>query len=136
MFAITVNGVPVPQGSKSATVRGGRAVMFDANSKLRGWRQTVTLAVRNKMAETRFMPFAPDDAIQVIVKFYFERPKSSKRQHMTVKPDVDKLSRSILDSLADAGMFPGDQQVDYLIAEKIYCAPYEKPGVFIFITKR
>ena len=41
---VFVPGIPVPQGSTKAFVRGGRAIVTSANAKLRPWRSTVSEA--------------------------------------------------------------------------------------------
>ena len=42
MIQAFVPGIPQPQGSKNAYVRGGRAVLVEANKNLPAWRQIVT----------------------------------------------------------------------------------------------
>jgi len=131
MFTFIIDGVPVPQGSKSASVRAGRAVMYEANKGHKGWRKTVTEAVRLEMTKKGWQPFEKHAPVSCSITFKFARPKSVTRQHPTVKPDTDKLCRSILDSLTDSGLLAGgDQQVVRLFASKDYA---DQPGVFIAI---
>ena len=59
---------------------------------------------------------------EMALLFCFEKPKSVKREHMTVKPDIDKLIRSILDSCTGI-LYKDDSQVHYVSARKIYDSP-------------
>jgi len=116
-----VEGIPVPQGSKTATVINGRAVMFEANKKHRGWREHVS-SVIPQLEQPSMNP------VRVELLFYFNRPKTVKREHMSVKPDIDKLSRSVLDCLSGR-VIKDDSQVIILNARKEYTD--KSPGVLV-----
>jgi Holliday junction resolvase RusA-like endonuclease len=120
MFSFKVSGLPIPQGSKTATVINGRAVMFDSNKKLKAWRQTVSDAASQKMREEKFTGFDRNQALSVHLWFTFERPKTVKRKDHTVKPDIDKLIRSVFDSLTTSGLIAGDEQIIRVNASKSY----------------
>lgn len=51
--------------------------------------------------------------------FHIEKPKSSKREYPTVKPDGDNLLKSILDA-ANGVLFNDDAQVVKMVIEKNY----------------
>jgi Holliday junction resolvase RusA-like endonuclease len=107
-----VTGKPIPQGSKTATVINGRAVMFEANKNLKGWRELI----RSKIGS----PHAPsDEPVRVELLFTFQKPKTVKRQHMSVKPDIDKLARAVLDCLSGT-VIKDDSQVVILNVRKEY----------------
>ena len=75
-----------------------------------------------------------DGPVEVEIVFVFERPKSVKRDWMTVKPDIDKLVRAIFDAVSDAGVWFGDQQVVRLICQKRYVSELDdQPGAQILI---
>ena len=60
----------------------------------------------------------------VSLGFAFLRPKSvskKKRPYVTVKPDVDKLARAVLDAMTGV-VFRDDAQVVKLEVEKQYSA--------------
>lgn len=125
-YWIRAMGEPVPQGSKSAGIRGGKAVMWDVNKALKPWRETVAQAA---WAATNGEQI--DTACIVTIWFYFTRPKTVTRTHMQVKPDIDKLCRAILDGLGDSILFD-DSRVVELSARKQY-ADDTPPGAMIHI---
>jgi len=116
-----IEGTPVPQGSKTATVINGRAVMFEANKKHKSWRDHVS-SVIPQLEQPSMNP------VRVELMFYFNRPKTVKRAQMSVKPDIDKLSRSILDCLSGR-VIKDDSQVIILNARKEYTD--KSPGVLV-----
>lgn len=122
-----VAGTPIPQGSKTAYVVKGRAVIADANrAKLKPWRAEVA-----RVAEATWGDRAPlAGAVRVEAVFVFERPKSARRPHPSVKPDADKLTRALLDGVTDAGCWADDSQVTQLDIEKVYGTA---PGVHVSI---
>ena len=111
----------MPQGSKTAVVMNGRAVMFEANKKHKGWRDHVS-SVIPKLEQPSMNP------VRVELLFFFNRPKTVKREHMSVKPDIDKLSRSVLDCLSGR-IIKDDSQVIILNARKEYTD--QSPGVLV-----
>ncbi len=118
MIKFTVFGKPVPQGSSKAFyVKSlGRSVITSDNKRLKPWRQQVTESAMAIQAEA-----IPDDRpVEVVLDFYFARPKSAtKRIGMTVKPDIDKLVRAILDGIMGV-LFHDDSQVVSIAARKHY----------------
>jgi Holliday junction resolvase RusA-like endonuclease len=120
MLEIHVTGQPIPQGSKTAAVIGGRAVMFDSNKKLKEWRATVTAATRTELIKQRFNGFESDQPLVVFVEFHLERPKTVKRLFPAVKPDLDKLVRAVFDGVTDGHAWHDDSQVISVYASKAY----------------
>jgi len=116
-----VEGIPIPQGSKTAMVVNGRAVMFEANKKHKGWRNHVSTVIPQ-------LEQPSTNAVRVELQFYFNKPKTVKRDHMSVKPDIDKLSRSVLDCLSGR-IIKDDSQVIILNARKEYTD--KSPGVLV-----
>lgn len=104
--------------------------MVEANPGLKGWRSAVSLECKRAMLAAGVAP-GQAGAFQVQLFFVFDRPKSVKRDLMTVKPDVDKLCRAILDAVSDAGFWLGDQQVVVLSAAKRYSKWSEPAGVWV-----
>ena len=123
-------GTPIPQGSKKAFVRGGRVSLVEANPGLKGWRSAVALGCKQAMLAAEVAP-AQGGPMVVELVFVFERPKSVTRDWMSVKPDVDKLCRAVLDGVSDSGFWVGDQQVVELRALKRYGVDGEPAGVWV-----
>ena len=106
-------------------VVNGRAVMFEANKKHKGWRDHVSMVIP-KLEQPSTNP------VRVELQFYFNKPKTVKRQHMSVKPDIDKLSRSVLDCLSGR-IIKDDSQVVILNARKEYTD--KSPGVLVRVME-
>ena len=109
-----INGIAQPQGSK--TVYNGRAV--DANAaKLKPWRKSITKQVGEQLGDWQLTE-AP---MSVRLLFVLPRPKTVTRKHHTVKPDLDKLVRAVLDGITDTkAVWKDDSQVVLLKAMKEY----------------
>jgi len=118
-----VKGKPVPQGSMKF-IRPG--VMIHSRSQdLALWRADIA---RN--AELfGFKPIA--SAVKVELDFVMARPKSTKRIFPSVKPDLDKLIRAVLDGLTGVA-YEDDSQVILIQSSKTYG---EKQGVWIGIEQ-
>ena len=119
LFHAFIEGTPVPQGSKTAVVINGKAVMFEANKKHKVWRDHVASRMRGATPVT--------DPVRCELTFIFERPKTVKREWPSVKPDIDKLARTILDA-ATGHIVKDDAQVIILNCRKDYG---NKAGVLV-----
>jgi Holliday junction resolvase RusA-like endonuclease len=122
VILFTVEGDPVPQGSMKAFIPKGwkRAVLTSDNPKLKKWRNTVRAAAIKAMGGTH--PAGTSVPVRLTLDFYFMRPKSNKEQDKTTRPDLDKLCRSVGDSLTGI-VFDDDSQVTELHASKHYGSP-------------
>jgi Holliday junction resolvase RusA-like endonuclease len=96
--------------------------MIESSKALRPWRRHVTETVTQALGDWKLTK----DPIKVRINFELQRPESvsnpkrkSWREHPTVKPDVDKLARAILDSLTGV-VYVDDSQVIKLTVEKRY----------------
>lgn len=131
MGALTffVAGVPVPQGSKTGYARGGSVQLVDSNAKaLKPWRAEVSrVALRSWLGR---MPM--EGPVRVYAVFVFAKPKTVKREAPSVRPDLDKLVRALLDGVTDAKtIWRDDAQVTQLDVEKTYGVA---PGVHVVIS--
>lgn len=126
MFQIFVPGVARPQGSKKAFNRGGRIILVEASAGLPAWRDKLVKAIKERNHE-RF-----EDAVSVSLTFFMNRPKTVKREHMTVAPDIDKLIRAVFDALTISEIILDDSYVVRVEANKLY-ANDGVEGVQIFI---
>jgi Holliday junction resolvase RusA-like endonuclease len=140
VISFFVEGTPKSQGSKRAFVpKGGtRPVLVEsAGAAHKDWRALVSLTASQQKAKYA-------GAVKVQLEFAMRRPsyhyvsgdrrksvKATSPQWVAKKPDVDKLVRSVLDSLSGI-VFDDDSQVASLVATKIYSAT--KTGVMITVT--
>ena len=118
-----VKGRPVPQGSMKF-IRPG-VMIHSRSQELALWRADIA---RN--AELfGFKPIA--SAVKVELDFVMNRPKSAKRVFPSVKPDLDKLIRAVLDGLTGVA-YEDDSQVILIQSSKTYG---DKQGVWIGIEQ-
>lgn len=126
-----VHGVPAPQGSKRHV---GGGVMVESSKKVKPWREAVKWAVLSRPEDAKTLGIL--GPVRVSVTFFLQRPgghygtgrnagvlKASAPEYPAVKPDLDKIVRSTLDALTDAGVYRDDSQVVTLISEKLYGNP-------------
>lgn len=120
MIRFEVLGQPQPQGSTRAFVnkKTGRAIVTSSNPNLKSWRDSVAWSAREAMAGAE----PSDGPVCLQIAFWMPRPKSVKRQEPTVKPDLDKLVRGVLDGLTGI-VYRDDAQVTRVDATKRYVDP-------------
>jgi Holliday junction resolvase RusA-like endonuclease len=135
-FSFTVFGSePRPQGSKKyvgtrRTAAGNNIpLIIEASPGLPVWRKAVSDAVIQGMHDSGDLGKF-EGAVKVEAVFYLTRKPSVKRAFPTVPPDVDKLSRALLDSCKP--VWGDDSQVVRLEVSKKYATG--EPGVAVTIT--
>lgn len=145
-ITIRAYGRPIPQGSKKH-VGGGRLV--EAARGHKAWRKAITAAA----ADAGRHHVTEAGPVFVRATFTVNRPTSHYRtgrnayllrDHAPAHPitrtsgDLDKLVRSVLDSLVDAQLLGDDSQVVDLRARKVWAGEHElaldRPGVRIDIV--
>lgn len=124
-----IMGTPIPQGSKTGfafrdkstgnmrvAITEGRG-KSTASHKL--WRQAVDQAARDWQKDNRIALL--DTPLRVSLEFWLDRPKSKPKWKIypDVKPDADKLSRSVLDSLTSI-IIKDDSRVVRMECSKLY----------------
>ena len=124
MIQFNVPGTPAPQGSKTARVINGKAIMFEANAGLKAWRERVKTAGELATLEHGQL----QGPIEAVLLFTLAKPKTVKRDWPSVKPDLDKLIRGTLDGLTKSGIYVDDAQVVAISATKVYGS---EPGCHI-----
>lgn len=130
MVTFTVDGIPIPQGSKKAFRVGNRINLVEANPKLRLWRAAITDKA-NQVNEYGIL-FTQPIALDLV--FIMPKPVKPKFKVPAVKPDLDKLVRAVNDSLTGT-LIKDDSLICIIHAEKRYATPFMKPGVAITITE-
>ena len=130
MLDFFAEGTPVPQGSKNAYVRGGRAVLVDANARLKPWRATVREAAEAAIAEAGWETL--DEPCRVYLGFTMPQPQRPRWDVPAVKPDLDKLTRAVFDALTDAGVWRDDSRVvDMKVTKRYEDSEGAIPGVWV-----
>lgn len=134
-----VPGTPIAQGSKRHV---GNGVLIESAKGLKDWRRAITDAAYTY----RFQQEQWTGPVSVYVTFYVARPKShhvandparpvkdSAPMWPTSKPDIDKLTRAVLDAVTDAGVWRDDSQVISVEAIKGYVGfgAQTTPGVSV-----
>ena len=121
---------PVPQGSGSCiplTKKDGtRRCQYVPSSppRLANWRGYVRACAQD---EYHGKPLT--EGVGVTLRFRLPKPKRTVRERPTVRPDLDKLVRAVLDALSGV-CFEDDAQVLSLYTSKRYS---DRPGVDISI---
>jgi Holliday junction resolvase RusA-like endonuclease len=139
MISFTVYGLAQPGGSKRGFIVNGRAVITDANAKVKDWRtQVVNAAVDAKPMGAPLL----DGPLCVTMRFYRPRPAGhylangclSKTGRETTapatRPDVLKLARAVEDSLSGI-LWRDDAQI---VEEHLYKHYGEPARVEVQIT--
>lgn len=107
---------PGPQGSKRHV---GNGRLIEASKKVAPWRAAVADAVKLAWLEHQEI-ISFDKPVELAIHFYLPKPKSVKREHPSVPPDLDKLCRSTFDGLVQGGALADDSLVCRLITSKEY----------------
>lgn len=132
---LEVIGIPAPQGSKSAVMRGGKARVIEGSTpgmreRHKSWREGVAQASREWLRDYPNPPL--DEPVGVNVTFHFPLPKSDQyRTRHRSQPDLDKLLRSTFDGLIYGALIKDDNLICAVRAEKRYTT--ERPGATIEI---
>lgn len=130
----TIFGTPMPKGSKTAFVRGQRAVLVEggsfANRKgMAAWADAVLVAAERVRKATGYVTL--DEPLCLDVTFFMPRPKSAKRRSTPARrPDLDKLLRAVLDPITKSRLIFDDSRIVELVARKAY-ADDREPGALV-----
>jgi Holliday junction resolvase RusA-like endonuclease len=120
-------GLPSPQGSKTRMPNGA---MVEGSSKTgrakqKSWRASVVETARD-IAEQDDVQAPLDGPLVIHAEFRLPMPRSRRKADRergwapcTVKPDVDKLARGLLDGLKQGGLIRDDARVCTLHVCKI-----------------
>lgn len=134
-IAFRVVGVPQPKGSmKAFQARGMKfPIVTESNRNVRSWSQLVAQAASHRLS------VAPEAAllegpVHVELHFVLPRPKSLARKVAAhcKKPDLDKLTRAVLDALTGV-VYHDDAQVVDLVTSKHYADAHQPPCVDVII---
>lgn len=138
-----VEGEPRPQGSKTPVRRGNRVMLIEGTGKTprlhKEWREKVVNASEEFIRANGTEEL--DCAVRVELRFKMPRPKSRHKaiRAVTVKPDIDKLVRAVLDGLTSSDkvgtlFLKDDSRVVELSAEKYYHPKHSEEPVGVEVT--
>ncbi|RMI47719.1 RusA family crossover junction endodeoxyribonuclease [Actinomadura harenae] len=113
--------------------------MVESSKKVQPWREAVKFSARDVIDITGWERL--DGPVTIHVDFYFDPPKSAPKRRRTwpitrSSGDLDKLLRSTLDALTDAGVMRDDSQVVHIDARKVHTSPdtlLTVPGALITV---
>ena len=127
-----VDGQPQPQGSKNGYLRGGRIVLVESSKNLKPYRLSVAHSAQIAAKAKGWLVIDNIRPITVKIVFGMTRGKSVKRLHPTVKPDLDKLIRAVLDGITQSGViWKDDAEVCKIVASKKYS---DRPFTWIEVS--
>ena len=126
--AFFVAGRPAPQGSKRHV---GRGILVESSKACGPWRTTVAFTAAQVVEGPPL-----DGPLSVHLVFVMPRPAGAPKRSTppaVKRPDVDKLSRAVLDALSGVA-WRDDSQITHLNARKRLAELDETPGVRIRIA--
>ena len=119
-IAFQVHGLPIPQGSTRSWLVNGKPVITSTAKGLSSWRRLVADVAQ------RFAPDEPwEGPVGIDLHFGLPKPKSAPKKRRVwpdKRPDLDKLTRAVLDALTYV-VYADDSQVVEIRATKDYGAP-------------
>lgn len=112
----TIYMEPVAKGRARTCVRGDFVHSYTP-SKTKEAEEFIRMQV------VKYRGFKPGIPLHVAIHFFLTKPKSAKKRvSHTVKPDLDNLTKLVLDSLNKI-MWHDDAQIVSLYSEKAYDSP-------------
>ena len=120
-----IYGRPVPQGNHR--IKNGK--VYDSAGGLTAWRDSITWRLKGKYGIFRG---ASNDQVSLSIVFFLQRPKSAPKERTapTVRPDLDKLVRAVLDACTGV-LYADDSQVTEIRAKKQYVDEKHQEGVWL-----
>lgn len=140
LLTFRVLGEPRPQGSGALIRAKHGGIIKKTPAHAARWRNEVAEAASRAIAEQGWVK-ADQSALSVSIEFYLRRPKSHPKWRqaevpwVTTAPDIDKLSRAVLDAMTAAGVFRDDSQVSELRVEKRYADEFDPAGAWVAVVE-
>jgi Holliday junction resolvase RusA-like endonuclease len=130
MLTFRVDGEPVAQPRHRIASRGRFATAYiPRGHAIHAWKWAIEEAAREEAKRVGWVP-RKGIALAVSMVFSFERPRSNKTQWHTQRPDLDNLTKAVLDALHGIA-FLDDAVVDEMKLRKQW---REKPGLWVEIA--
>jgi Holliday junction resolvase RusA-like endonuclease len=153
-FVVVVDAAPAPQGSKRHV---GGGVLIESSRNVKPFREAIARAATEEALKRGPGASSPvfSGPVTVSLGFTLPRPAGHFRRrtkdgvktlvlredappYPAKRPDLDKLTRAVLDALTTAVVYPDDGLVVQLEAEKNYPGgsldALDGPGVVIVVT--
>lgn len=129
-FTFIIPGEPVPQGRPRAAFRHGRVVVYDPKESV-AWKRHVEASLRTQVQEGGYAILS--GPLSVTLLFIYQSGGTyAEREWHTKKPDIDNLTKAVLDA-ANGILWGDDAQVSELTARKINGAMHENAGVWMTV---
>lgn len=122
----SINAFPIMKGSKAKGTQTftGKIAMVSADAKLPAWRRAVVSAARASVGTyAGKKEFPIQGPLRIEITFSVHRPKRVppvRQGWPSVKPDLDKYERAILDALTESGLIVDDGQFVQTVPTKLY----------------
>lgn len=128
MISLTFPFSPVPKARPRSFIQGKRIVVTSA-PKTRQFESDMRLWAQKQMVGKTPL----EGPLRVTARFFLARPKSVKREHPTVKPDLDNFLKC-LDAL-NGICWVDDAQVVHFDAQKLYAMDDAGPRISVLIQE-
>jgi Holliday junction resolvase RusA-like endonuclease len=136
---------PVPKGSMRGFVVKGRAVITDSRSaELRLWERRIREAASLELAH-RSLTMLREQPCEVHLVLWLVRPRGDfradgilrprARSSPWVKPDIDKLQRTVFDALTSC-VIDDDSRIVRVVGEKRYVESASQAGIAVRVIAR
>ncbi len=128
---LEIRGEPKSKGSMSAFVLkckhdGGPRAILTHSSGSKKWEKII----RSHLDGVQRMV----GPLSIELWFFMPRPKTAKRTYPSVRPDLDKLERAVLDAIKE--VIEDDSRVVDLDSKKRYAEDYGmEPGVCMYVQE-
>lgn len=117
MTTFTIDGRCPTKGSVKSFInpKTGKVVSMADNARLKDWTTQARWAARSAKVPMIYKPHG----VMVRVLVQFLKPKTAKQSRPTVRPDLDKCLRAVLDAMTGV-CYADDSQVVYVSCVKHY----------------
>jgi Holliday junction resolvase RusA-like endonuclease len=133
MIRFEVRGEPIPQPRPRAARVGRHVHIYTPDRDIAPWKRLVMLAARPVVPATPI-----EGPVTLEIDFFLSRPasvKPAKRPLPITKPDLDNLTKAVMDVITDVGIWRDDCQVCKHVISKEYAAPGCSAGVIVRIDQ-
>lgn len=127
---LVVYGEPVPIAKMNFNQKKGRIFFRDPNGSKRGWMEEIKRRAIEKLGDDD--GFEKGVPLTIWMEFYLTKPDKCKRDHPTVKPDLDNLAYGVTNVLKGV-LYHDDNQIVHQSIGKQYVDDPNKARVYINI---